>query len=382
MGRKWLLDGLRTKDQASGKKLNPEQVTPFLSAGEDSDGDFASNSTVDTFAQTRVAREVDLLAAPTLRQWDPAKFTQVERLATSQWHEGAVDRMLRVGDEGGYVVVKCVPASWALSNHQDFAFRRPYSKERPWYELGVLRYLTEQDCQYSCKLLGIFQSSTQLFMVMAHAELGDLFNWCVANGGSPGKAREARMRPITQQVFAGVQWLHDHGIAHRDISLENIVVGPSEDGGAVQAKLIDFGMASAGDRHCSGRYGKGAYQAPEMSVPIRYDAFLSDVFALGVASFAMNLGDYPWISTEPGKCNHYGFIDKYGFDKFLQHRKVRGGSGETLIEVTSTELHDMLVQLLAFQPVTRATLGERCYEEEFQDSRSVWPCRWLQLLSI
>lgn len=72
---------------------------------------------------------------------------------------------------------------------------------------------------------------------------GDLFEWCFRpTVPAPGVEREAHMRPIVAQLLVAVRWLHGLGIAHRDLSLENVLL---EDSGAeLRVKLIDFGMAT------------------------------------------------------------------------------------------------------------------------------------------
>ena len=103
------------------------------------------------------------------------------------------------------------------------------------------------------------------------------------------------MLPIVGQIFTAVCWLHDLGVAHRDLSLENILL--TDNGGSMQVKLIDFGMSTT-QRVCKRELrGKQSYQAPEMHGP-EYDAFLADEFALGVVLFAMAVQDYPWTSTK------------------------------------------------------------------------------------
>ncbi len=58
--------------------------------------------------------------------------------------------------------------------------------------------------------------------------------------------------------------MHDRGLCHRDISMENIVLSKSKDG-----KLIDFGTVGSlpnvsGGPMVPGRVGKSRYMAPEV----------------------------------------------------------------------------------------------------------------------
>ena len=57
-----------------------------------------------------------------------------------------------------------------------------------------------------------------------------------------------------------VDYLHSNNVAHRDLKLDNILVGPN-----MEIKLIDFGFATNQHIHCLNQYrGTVAYMAPEI----------------------------------------------------------------------------------------------------------------------
>ena len=68
---------------------------------------------------------------------------------------------------------------------------------------------------------------------------GELFSFVV------GKQRigEDEARKIIRQIMVAVKYLHDRGIAHRDISLENVLLTEEPDDRNV--RLMDFGVACA-----------------------------------------------------------------------------------------------------------------------------------------
>lgn len=59
---------------------------------------------------------------------------------------------------------------------------------------------------------------------------------------SPGVQRELLIRPVASDLLDAVRWLHDLGVAHRDLSMENVLLAREE--GGLRPKLIDFGMAT------------------------------------------------------------------------------------------------------------------------------------------
>lgn len=68
------------------------------------------------------------------------------------------------------------------------------------------------------------------------------------------------------QVVAAIAFLHDHGIAHLDISLENVLVVAVEP--HIQISVCDFGMARSTASPLSAvrlQPGKPGYRAPEVA---------------------------------------------------------------------------------------------------------------------
>jgi serine/threonine protein kinase len=160
------------------------------------------------------------------------------------------------------------------------------------------------------------------------------------------------------------------GIVHRDLSLENVLVSQEE--GELRAFIIDFGMASQTRTLRKGVGGKATYQAPEMHMDGDHDAFLSDVFALGVTIYSALLMDYPWLSTRPGSCQRFQYVQKHGFRSYLMKKTLRNGTSR-VAECITEPLLQLLEGMLALNPKERLTLGEDCWAGS---RRSVWDQAW------
>jgi len=323
-----------------------------------------SESESETCAPKHLHAAFDLAE---VKPWSESRLTLVRKLADAPRNEGNVKLMQ--DQKGEAFAVKQMPNTWIRASHAEFLRVRPDETELPWQDIGCTRYLNSVAFKYACNLHGVYRSNDHTYVVTPFESEGDLFS-ASERGSPPGEQREAEVMPLILELFRAVQQLHDMQIAHRDISLENVLQTLGETG-AASVRMIDFGMASTTRTFQNSVRGKSSYQAPEMHTDSQYDAFLSDSFAVGVIVFMILLQDYPWTSTKPGRCKCFEYIKQNDLRSFCKVRKARGSS-KKVFECISEPLMQVLEGMLNFNPDERLTMGEKCWPNR----RSVWDEPW------
>ena len=103
------------------------------------------------------------------------------------------------------------------------------------------------------------------------------------------------IRSFTQQLLAGLEYLHMHCIFHRDIKPANLLINENLD-----IKLGDFGLArlfSLPMRPYTHEVVTQWYRAPEILMGTRYYAPSVDIWSLGCIVAEMSIGKALFIGN-------------------------------------------------------------------------------------
>jgi len=171
--------------------------------------------------------------------------------------------------------------------------------ECPRNEIRAASAICALSIPYTAKVHYVRQDEKKFYLATeycCHGELGS----AIQKSGFPS---EDGAMEVALEILTALNGLHGHGIAHRDISFENVLV--AEDG---SCRLIDFAQAimvsPAGKIDCEASVpimsvatdlpGKGPLRGPELFSGDSYLASKVDMFAVGVMLYVMVAGMYPF----------------------------------------------------------------------------------------
>ncbi|XP_074451503.1 ribosomal protein S6 kinase-related protein isoform X1 [Larus michahellis] len=135
-----------------------------------------------------------------------------------------------------------------------------------------------------------WQGQRHLFIMCTYCSTGDLH----ALWRAIGRFAEATIRLFAAELVLVLVYLHDLGIVHRDVKMENILLDERVSHPTGHLKLTDFGLS----RHL--QWGERAhticgtlqYMAPEVLSGGPY-SHAADWWSLGVLLFALASGEFP-----------------------------------------------------------------------------------------
>lgn len=150
--------------------------------------------------------------------------------------------------------------------------------------------LTKFSCPYLVTIYEVISFPTTTYLVMEFCPSRDLCEYMMNNRSM----KEECVREIFLQILEGVSYLHDHGLVHNDIKLDNILIRDN-----YTVVLTDFGyMSQMGERYKEGFYGSVMYAAPEIITNDRIPRGENDIWSIGVVLYSLLSGQFPFHNDE------------------------------------------------------------------------------------
>jgi len=197
------------------------------------------------------------------------------------------------------------------------------------------------------------------FIFMELANGGELFDQVIDRGATA--MPEDVAKGFLRQMLAGVKHLHDRGIAHRDLKLENVLLTKE---GVV--KIIDFGLSHQYKASSDGVYdrseplmetcGSKSYAAPEVLRGQGYDGYAADVWSIGVSLFAMLSGFFPLDEATEKDWRYPKLL--YAQQQGRSTTAVVYGWYKRPISHLSKPVVSLLDAMLSINPARRATMEQ------------------------
>mmetsp|Transcript_68698 Transcript_68698/g.201098 ORF Transcript_68698/g.201098 Transcript_68698/m.201098 type:complete len:547 (-) Transcript_68698:62-1702(-) len=214
--------------------------------------------------------------------------------------------------EGTFGLVwRCVPKAGAAAVGEVVKERAAKIVRKSRLQPRDMRYLLGEDGEvrthltmkhpHIAALFEYFDEPSTVTLVLEYCRGGDLFDAIVRQSKLGEKGRgfpEPDAAIVTQHVLLALEYIHSHGVVHRDIKCENVLLAyldvPVEQN---VFKLCDFGFA-AHDRGegLTDRLGSPDTVAPEVVVGTPYST-PADLWSAGVLIYMMLSATAPFCAS-------------------------------------------------------------------------------------
>lgn len=156
-------------------------------------------------------------------------------------------------------------------------------------EISILKSLDHPNI---IKLQDVFFGKRSVYIVTDLCRGGELFELLNSGKNQGFVFREDRASMLMRDMLSAVNYLHENGIVHRDLKLENFLFEDHNSNSPLI--LIDFGLSKhvSAQERLTQKVGSCYYTAPEV-LNGNYD-FRCDIWSLGVLCYMLLSGSPPF----------------------------------------------------------------------------------------
>eukprot|EP00976_Prorocentrum_cordatum_P114661 1195879-Prorocentrum_minimum.AAC.4 len=192
------------------------------------------------------------------------------------------------------------------------------------------------------KFIEFFEEENRVYIICDLLRGGELLEALIRKGSYT----EEDARLIFVQLLTGIQYLHQHGVVHRDLKMENLLLTRKDD--LNEIKIADFGLAKKPivQKGMQTICGSPQYVAPEiLAHTVGGYGSEVDLWSAGVVLYSLLLGFPPFFD----KC------EPRLFKKIQKGAFPQNGEGWNSI---SKEARDIIKRLLIVDPKKRMKAEE------------------------
>lgn len=251
---------------------------------------------------------VELSAEDEIHFFDPEKYKDPEEnpsftfIRNPDWAttfaESIDDLFLRgkkigSGSFGQVFLAQCKKTNKMVAMkviYKDALLHKPKANESLLREIGMCHSFPIHPCIIQVNRL--FDIDKKIYIIMEYGVDGDLFDSVTSHEIG---LKEYEVKIIFDQIAHAISFLHDRGIVHRDIKLENIIMCDRK---SLTVKLCDFGLSTfiRSNKPLETSCGTIMYAAPELLESKGYGKEI-DVWSLGVLLFTALATSTPFIQV-------------------------------------------------------------------------------------
>lgn len=265
---------------------------------------------------------------------------------------------------------------------KEFRQRQSYESARDYSKKVTAEYCIGLTLKHPnvVETVDIIYDSDKIYQVMEYCEF-DLFAIVMS-----GKMSRAEIYCDFKQFLNGVKYMHECGLAHRDLKLDNCVINAQ---GIV--KIIDFGSAvvfrypeTEKIHEAVGIVGSDPYLAPEVVTHLVYDPRSADVWSAAIVFCCMLMRKFPWKSprlsdnsfkqfaaqiepTESSSSALSGTTANASKPPSLPSTNHGTSGPSRLLKSLPVEVHPLILKMLNLDPEKRASI-EACWNDEWLSS--------------